>query len=291
MATPQRTTGPSPRYGEAQAFLSGVKATFVDRPAVYQEILNNLNQVWRATDAVGCVARVEALLATSPSVDLLRQFRGFLPSSAAEAWQRSAPPPDPAAAGKGEGSAREPITFESDDDAAAPAAEDDTTVPTEADAVDAVAPAAAPAAGDEAAPTPAGNASDAAAAPAPSAETVTGTADDAADDSDDEVVLVSTNLINPSVDLPHARHDCATLGMPERDGDDAEVRALARRFCPKCYCALCGRPASDCSSWPEHSRYRDEARWRAVRDALIAVPAVPEPAPRRFKRARLRRVG
>ena len=227
-ATAQRSAADNPRYPAAQSFLRDVKSAFVDRPAVYQEIVKNLNSLWKVDDTDGCFARVEALLATAPRADLLTQLRDFMPASSINAWQQSAPPPsDP---GKGEGSAKEPITFESDDEAAA---------------------APAPAAGEN--------------------------------DSDDDVVLVSTTLTNPLVDLPHARHECAALGMPARD--DADGLMLARRFCARCYCTLCDRPVSDCAAWPEHSRYRDEPPWRAVRDALVAVP---EPPPRRFKRPRLR---
>ena len=214
------------RKAAATVLLREIKLVFDDRPAVYQEIVKNLNSLWKVDDTDGCFARVEALLATAPRADLLTQLRDFMPASSINAWQQSAPPSDP---GKGEGSAREPITFASDDEAAA------------ADAVD------------------------------------------ADDNSDDDVVLVSTTLTNPLVDLPHARHECAALGMPARD--DADGLLLARRFCARCYCTLCDRPVSDCAAWPEHSRYRDEPPWRAVRDALVAVP---EPPPRRFKRPRLR---
>ena len=224
--TAQRSAADNPRYPAAQDFLRDVKSVFVDRPAVYEEILKNLNKLWKKADTEGCVARVEALLATAPSrAALLARLRDFMAPHAVQAWQQSAPPSDP---GKGEGSAKEPITFESDDEAAA-----------------------APDAGE--------------------------------DDSDDDVVLVSTTLTNPLVDLPHARHECAALGMPVRD--DADGLLLARRFCARCYCTLCDRPVSDCAAWAEHSRYRDEPPWRAVRDALTAVP---EPPPRRFKRPRLR---
>ncbi|CAH0366185.1 unnamed protein product [Pelagomonas calceolata] len=217
------------RKAAATVLLREIKLVFDDRPAVYQEIVKNLNSLWKVDDTDGCFARVEALLATAPRADLLTQLRDFMPASSINAWQQSAPEPsDP---GKGEGSAREPITFESDDEAAA--------------------------------------------APAPAAA--------AENDSDDDVVLVSTTLTNPLVDLPHARHECAALGMPARD--DADGLMLARRFCARCYCTLCDRPVSDCAAWPEHSRYRDEPPWRAVRDALVAVP---EPPPRRFKRPRLR---
>ena len=214
------------RKAAATVLLREIKLVFDDRPAVYQEIVKNLNSLWKVDDTDGCFARVEALLATAPRADLLTQLRDFMPAASINAWQQSAPPSDP---GKGEGSAREPITFESDDEAAAPA----------------------PAAGE--------------------------------DDSDDDVVLVSTTLTTPLVDLPHARHECATFPMPARD--DADGLMLARRFCARCYCTLCDRPVSDCAAWPEHSRYRDEPPWRAVRDALVAVP---EPPPRRFKRPRLR---
>ena len=224
--TAQRSAADNPRYPAAQDFLRDVKSVFVDRPAVYEEILKNLNKLWKKADTEGCVARVEALLATAPSrAALLARLRDFMAPHAVQAWQQSAPPSDP---GKGEGSAKEPITFESDDEAAA-----------------------APDAGE--------------------------------DDSDDDVVLVSTTLTNPLVDLPHARHECAAFPMPARD--DADGLMLARRFCARCYCTLCDRPVSDCAAWPEHSRYRDEPPWRAVRDALVAVP---EPPPRRFKRPRLR---
>ena len=213
------------RRAAAQDLLLDVKSVFLTRPAVFEEIVKNLN-LWRSADSVGCLARVEALLATAPNrVALLARFRDFMPAASIEAWQQSAPPPsDP---GKGEGSAKEPITFSDDEAAAAP--------------------------------------------------------EDGADDSDDDVVLVSTTLTNPLVDLPHARHECAAFPMPARD--DADGLMLARRFCARCYCTLCDRPVSDCAAWAEHSRYRDEPRWRAVRDALTAVP---EPPPRRFKRPRLR---
>ena len=225
--TAQRSAEDNPRYPAAQDLLRDIKSVFVARPAVYEEIVKNLNSLWR-DDTVGCFARVEALLATARRPHLLAQFRDFMPAASVQAWQESAP--EPADPGKGEGSAREPITFaESDDEAAA-----------------------APNAGEN-------------------------------DDSDDDVVLVSTTLTNPLVDLPHARHECAALGMPARD--DADGLMLARRFCARCYCTLCDRPVSDCAAWPEHARYRDEPRWRAVRDALVAQP---EPPPRRFKRPRLR---
>ena len=221
------------RKAAAQDLLAEIKLVFDGRPAVYQEIVINLNQLpIKTADTVGCLARVEALLATARRPHLLARFRDFMPAAAAavQAWQQSAPEPsDP---GKGEGSAREPITFS--DDEAAPAPEDG--------------------AGE--------------------------------DDSDDDVVLVSTTLTNPLVDLPHARHECAAFPMPARD--DAAGLMLARRFCARCYCTLCDRPVSDCAAWPEHSRYRDEPPWRAVRDALFAQP---EPPPRRFKRPRLRAGG
>ena len=215
------------RKAAATDLLREIKLVFDDRPAVYQEIVKNLNSLWKVDDTDGCFARVEALLATAPRPHLLAQLRDFMPASSINAWQQSAP--EPADPGKGEGSAREPNTF-SDDEAAAPA----------------------PAAAGE-------------------------------DDSDDDVVLVSTTLTNPLVDLPHARHECAAFPMPARD--DADGLMLARRFCARCYCTLCDRPVSDCAAWPEHSRYRDDPPWRAVRDALVAVP---EPPPRRFKRPRLR---
>ncbi len=214
------------RKAAATDLLREIKLVFDNRPAVYQEIVINLNSVWSSADTAGCFARVEALLATAPRADILARFRDFMPAASIQAWQQSAPPSDP---GKGEGSAKEPITF-SDDEAAAPA----------------------PAAAGE-------------------------------NDSDDDVVLVSTTLTNPLVDLPHRRHECAALGMPANE--DAAGLMLARRFCARCYCTLCDRPVSDCAAWPEHSRYRDEPPWRAVRDALTAVP---EPPPRRFKRPRLR---
>ena len=215
------------RKAAATVLLREIKLVFDDRPAVYQEIVKNLNSLWKVDDTDGCFARVEALLATAPRADLLTQLRDFMPASSINAWQQSAPEPsDP---GKGEGSAREPIITFSDDEAAAPA----------------------PAAGEN--------------------------------DSDDDVVLVSMTLTNPLVDLPHARHECAAFPMPARD--DADGLMLARRFCARCYCTLCDRPVSDCAAWAEHSRYRDEPPWRAVRDALVAVP---EPPPRRFKRPRLR---
>ena len=214
------------RKAAATDLLLEIKLVFDDRPAVYQEIVKNLNSLWKVDDTDGCFARVEALLATAPRPHLLAQLRDFMPASSINAWQQSAP--EPADPGKGEGSAREPITFS--DDEAAPA----------------------PEAGEN-------------------------------DDSDDDVVLVSTTLTNPLVDLPHARHECAAFPMPARD--DADGLMLARRFCARCYCTLCDRPVSDCAAWPEHSRYRDEPPWRAVRDALVAVP---EPPPRRFKRPRLR---
>ena len=214
------------RKAAATELLREIKLVFDGRPAVYQEIVINLNSVWSSADTAGCFARVEALLATAPRADILARFRDFMPASSINAWQQSAP--EPADPGKGEGSAKEPITF-SDDEAVAPASK----------------------AGE--------------------------------DDSDDDVVLVSTTLTNPLVDLPHARHECASFHMPARD--DADGLMLARRFCARCYCTLCDRPVSDCAAWPEHSRYRDEPPWRAVRDALTAVP---EPPPRRFKRPRLR---
>ena len=104
------------RKAAAQDLLHEIKLVFDDRPAVYQEIVKNLNSLWKVDDTDGCFARVEALLATAPRADILARFRDFMPPHAVQAWQQSAPPTDP---GKGEGSAREPITFESDDEAAA----------------------------------------------------------------------------------------------------------------------------------------------------------------------------
>ena len=112
-----RSAEDNPRLPAAQDFLRDVKSAFVDRPAVYQEIVKNLNSLWKVDDTDGCFARVEALLATAPRADILARFRDFMPAADVQAWQQSAPPPsDP---GKGEGSAKEPITFESDDEAAA----------------------------------------------------------------------------------------------------------------------------------------------------------------------------
>ena len=213
--------------GRGQDFLRDVKSVFDDRPAVYEEIVKNLNSLWKVADTDGCFARVEALLATAPRADLLAQFRDFMP----------APPSRPGSRAR----RRRPIPGRARARRRSPSPSRATTRRR-----------AAP-------PRPRG------------------------DDSDDDVVLVSTTLTNPLVDLPHARHECAALGMPARD--DADGLMLARRFCARCYCTLCDRPVSDCAAWPEHSRYRDEPPWRAVRDALTAVP---EPPPRRFKRPRLR---
>ena len=115
--TAQRSAADNPRYPAAQDFLHDVKSVFVNRPAVYEEILKNLNSLWKVADTDGCFARVEALLATAPRPDLLARLRDFMPASSINAWQQSAPPSDP---GKGEGSAREPITFSDDEAAAAP---------------------------------------------------------------------------------------------------------------------------------------------------------------------------
>ena len=106
------------RKAAAQDLLREIKLVFDGRPAVYQEIVINLNQLpIKTADTVGCLARVEALLATAPRADILARFRDFMPAADVQAWQQSAPEPsDP---GKGEGSAKEPITFESDDEAAA----------------------------------------------------------------------------------------------------------------------------------------------------------------------------
>ena len=108
------------RKAAAQDLLREIKLVFDDRPAVYQEIVKNLNSLWKVDDTDGCFARVEALLATAPRADLLTQLRDFMPASSINAWQQSAP--EPADPGKGEGSAKEPITFS--DDEAAPAPED-----------------------------------------------------------------------------------------------------------------------------------------------------------------------
>ena len=107
------------RKAAAQDLLHEIKLVFDGRPAVYQEIVINLNQLpIKTADTVGCLARVEALLATAPRADVLARFRDFMPAATVQAWQQSAPPSDP---GKGEGSAREPITFSDDEAAAAPA--------------------------------------------------------------------------------------------------------------------------------------------------------------------------
>ena len=88
--TAQRSAADNPRYPAAQSFLRDVKSVFVDRPAVYQEILRNLNSLWKKPDAVGCWARVEALLATAPRADILARFRDFMPAASIQAWQQSA---------------------------------------------------------------------------------------------------------------------------------------------------------------------------------------------------------
>ena len=69
------------RKAAATDLLREIKLVFDDRPAVYQEIVRNLNSVWSSADTAGCFARVEALLATAPRADILARFRDFMPAS------------------------------------------------------------------------------------------------------------------------------------------------------------------------------------------------------------------
>ena len=71
------------RKAAATVLLREIKLVFDDRPAVYQEIVINLNQLpIKTADTVGCLARVEALLATAPRADILARFRDFMPAAA-----------------------------------------------------------------------------------------------------------------------------------------------------------------------------------------------------------------
>ena len=70
------------RKAAATDLLHEIKLVFDDRPAVYQEIVINLNSAFPSSDTVGCLARVEALLATAQRADLLARFRDFMPAAA-----------------------------------------------------------------------------------------------------------------------------------------------------------------------------------------------------------------
>ena len=109
---------PPNRYAEAHVFLGVVKKRFVLRPAVYSEMVKNLNQFKRANNSEKENARnrVEALLAAE--ADLLAGFREFVPVAA----------PEGARIGTGEGQSLDDAIVLDSDDEAGPAVEEEDAV-------------------------------------------------------------------------------------------------------------------------------------------------------------------
>lgn len=61
-------------------------------------------------------------------------------------------------------------------------------------------------------------------------------------DDDDEVMMLDSNLTNPTVAFAHGRPDCGSFPFTEDK----------LKYCEKCYCIPCDKPASDCIHWETH---------------------------------------
>jgi hypothetical protein len=73
--------------------------------------------------------------------------------------------------------------------------------------------------------------------------------------SEEEVLLTESNLINPFVDYPHLRHFCGVYKFEEDPG----------KFCEKCFCKVCNIPAQKCVVWSEHCYACDKPEWELKR--------------------------
>lgn len=64
------------------------------------------------------------------------------------------------------------------------------------------------------------------------------------DGDEAEVRIVDSVMGDIAKNAPHFRYDGCTTYLPIRNttGD-------ASQYCAKCYCYMCGKPASECESW------------------------------------------
>jgi len=60
---------------------------------------------------------------------------------------------------------------------------------------------------------------------------------------DDEVMITSSNTINPNIDYVHQRSSCGVYRFNYATGDSNEM------CCEKCYCYICDTLASNCNYW------------------------------------------
>ena len=58
-----------------------------------------------------------------------------------------------------------------------------------------------------------------------------------------------SDTTHPHINYPHKRIDCGVLSSSSSDQE---------AFCPKCYCALCQIPASQCTKWKLHCRQQPQ---------------------------------
>jgi len=61
---------------------------------------------------------------------------------------------------------------------------------------------------------------------------------------DDEVQVLYSTVINPSIIYPHPRHLCGVYPFSKAHNHEEN-----QRFCSKCYCSVCDVIASSCSAW------------------------------------------
>ena len=61
-------------------------------------------------------------------------------------------------------------------------------------------------------------------------------------EDDEDVMVLGTNLVNPNIDMPHARPYCGVYSFAKDK----------LQFCDKCYCIKCDKPAKECDQWTQH---------------------------------------
>ena len=83
-----------------------------------------------------------------------------------------------------------------------------------------------------------------------------------------------SNLTNPNVDYPHKRVDC---GVHNFDNKQPEL------FCPKCYCAVCDIPASNCKGWKVHCQEQPKKKAATTEEVTVVDNADLSTAARSFQ--------
>lgn len=66
--------------------------------------------------------------------------------------------------------------------------------------------------------------------------------------SQDDIVMIQSNLTNPAIQYPHSRSDCGLFSFVELPNPRLANQGN-KSFCPKCYCYVCQIPASECTHW------------------------------------------